>query len=256
MTTHQPIYVQPPALLNMSSEILLQVEKPFYDIPEAGLHWYCTYHSHHREKLSLVPTIQDSCFLFTSAATSNSPSDTSLPRGLTCLQTDDTGSCGNSAFIATESKMVSSLECKPTEILSDGMYISFNDAYISISQDDQSGRLQEVTPDEANKEEFVAQRARGSYIAAVARSYLTFGVFVASQILIPDFGAVRDLNEHIKNAKNNSNRALKFVPIDKNCIRLAAFCDAIFYSNCDLTSQLGFLIALADENGKSNILQF
>ncbi|KAI0994535.1 hypothetical protein K3495_g13645 [Podosphaera aphanis] len=46
-------------------DIIMVVRKPLYGIPEAGTHWWATYHKHHRENLGMEPSTYDPCLLIT-----------------------------------------------------------------------------------------------------------------------------------------------------------------------------------------------
>lgn len=52
-----------------------------------------------------------------------------------------------------------------------------------------------------DKKEFVTDRARGAYIAAVCRPYLTSAFSSSSQIISPDSSAVKALNKNLDLAK-------------------------------------------------------
>lgn len=49
---------------------------------------------------------------------------------------------------------------------------------------------------------------------------------------------------------------LKFVALDSASLRLVAFAVESFATNTDMSSQLGFLIALAERFNKSNIIHY
>lgn len=57
-------------------------------------------------------------------------------------------------------------------------------------------------------------------------------------------------------SEENSNPNLKFILIDITSALLAVFADAAFATNADLTSQLEFLVALADKFINANVLQY
>lgn len=263
-STQRQIFVRPPASLNFPSETLLQVQKPLYGIPEAGLHWFRTYHNHHKFQLYLQPAAHDQCFLYTKRGMASlSLADQSTARGYTCLQTDDTASGGNSQFVALESKMSSRFASKSPILLKEGSHVLFNGARVSlsggiytISQPDHVSKLECIPEQNTSCSDFVSQRARGAYIAAVARPDLTFGYAQASQILSPNLTATKTLNTHIKRSKESQHLNLRFVPLDRSSIQLSVFCDASFASNSDLTSQLGYIIALTDSSRNANIIHY
>lgn len=262
-STQRAIFVRPPSTLNLPSDTVLRVNRPLYGIPEAGLHWFQTYHKHHRERLCLTPSIHDPCFLYTNFGMSSDNKRQPKISGFTCLQTDDTASAGNNAFMVNESKMSKRFDCKPAQTLSEGGTITFNGADIGLvngiyymSQNEHINRLANINEEIVDKSEFVTQRARGAYIASVARPDLSFGFAQASQVIEPDKTAAIKMNKHIARSKANADIQLKFVPVDQKSLRLAVFSDASFASNQDLSSQLGYIIAIADNHGNANIIHY
>jgi len=61
----------------------MQLIKPLYGIPEAGLHWWSTYYKHHRERLEMATSTYDPCLLLTEGGPLG-------PFGLVGMQIDDT----------------------------------------------------------------------------------------------------------------------------------------------------------------------
>lgn len=72
----------------------------------------------------------------------------------------------------------------------------------------------------------------------------------------PTRESAKALNKYISKAKNSPNRGLYFVPLDDASLRLMVFADASFATNADLSSQLGFVICLADKFNKANVLHY
>lgn len=65
---NRDFFIKPPTelatMLGTSSDCILRVMKPLYGVPEAGNHWFATYHKHHTEKLGMSESTYDSCLLF------------------------------------------------------------------------------------------------------------------------------------------------------------------------------------------------
>lgn len=188
--SHRPIFVRPPNVLDLFPQVVLRVEKPLNEIPEAGLNWYQTNYSHHSRKLSLIPAIYDPCYLYTKAVMVRDVSENPVPRWLACLHTDNTASCGNEALFQKESKM-SRFDCKRQQTLSNENHILFNGASISVKDRTYAiimkyhiDNHQKVDSCHVEKPGFVTQRAQGAYIAAVGRPDLTFGFSVRLRSLI------------------------------------------------------------------------
>lgn len=185
------------------------------------------------------------------------------PRGFTCLQTDDTLNAANRTFADMEQKKSSRFICKDAKFLSDENPIRFNGATIYsksgtiyLTQPENISKLSTIETDSISKDEFISQRARGSYIAAVCRPDLTFAFSKAAQVIIPTLDDCKELNKYIKVCMDSPSRGLKFVKLDSASVSVSVFVDASFASNKDMTSQLGFIITLMDNNQTANILHY
>lgn len=55
---------------------------------------------------------------------------------------------------------------------------------------------------------------------------------------------------------DNADRGIKFVKLEINTLRIVVFTDASFANNADLTSQIGYVIVLADSNNDANIIHW
>jgi hypothetical protein len=60
----------------------MRVVKPLYGIAEAGVHWWNTYHKHHREKLHMQTSTFDPCLLISTGGKDDF--------AIVGMQTDDT----------------------------------------------------------------------------------------------------------------------------------------------------------------------
>lgn len=86
-----------PAILNLSSKMFFGILHPLYRLPESSMHWFRIYRNNRRNELSLIAATHDPCLLYTSKCLVNCrPS--SVPYGITCLQTDIILNLGNKAF--------------------------------------------------------------------------------------------------------------------------------------------------------------
>lgn len=148
-------------------------------------------------------------------------------------------------------------DCKEATVLDEGFTIKFNGASISIDkgsyciyQPDHTAKRGHLPHLEVSVESFVFQRARGAYIAAVGRPGLPFGFAHVSKVLKADESCIRFINHFIQLAKENTQLSLKFVPIYSKFVCLAVSSEASFASDADMTSQLGYVITLADASEK------
>jgi hypothetical protein len=275
-TLNRDFYVRPPTelaqQLGLGRDSILRVVKPLYGVPEAGNHWFKTYHSHHTKELSMEQSTYDPCLLY-----SRGPSGF----GVVGLQTDDTLFLADKGFAEQEQVQLqkAGFLAKDREQLQLDKDLKFNGAVvhtenanntITLTQERQCQNLKQVTKTEATttssrgairkdlttKEQYVAQRARGAYIASVCQPEAAFDLSVAAQAKEPTETEIKALNTRIQWQRQNAARGLTFTKLDKNSLQLLVFTDASFANNKDLSSQIGYVLVLADSSGKGNILHW
>lgn len=125
---------------------IMVVRKPLYGIPEAGTHWWATYHKHHRERLGMVTSTYDPCLLISTAKGAF---------GVVGMQTDDTLILGSDEFAALEEKELAEAKfsAKPKDTLSLENPLIFNgcvltqkkgDVAVELRQKEQGKRLKPI----------------------------------------------------------------------------------------------------------------
>lgn len=180
-----------------------------------------------------------------------------------CLQTDDTAYACNDAFSHLEEVMSVEFDTKPAKFLNNGDRLKFNGAIISsngqtfsITEPDHINKLKELDVNSSTAADFVAERARGAYIAAICRPDATYAFSIASQITKPEKKDFKQLNKTISRTLNGVNKGINFIPLDLDTVFMAVFVDAGFAANPDSSSQLGFVITLMDNEGNANIVHY
>jgi hypothetical protein len=268
---NRDFYIRPPPelaqRLGINENLVLKVIKPLYGVPEAGNHWFKTYHSHHIKELSMEQSTYDPCLLYSNE-----------PFGIVGLQTDDTLFIGDTTFAEQEQLQLqkAGFLAKERECLTPNKNIKFNggiiqlqDDGITLTQERQCSNLKLVGKS-ANttssrgvireglsiKEQYVAQRARGAYIASVCQPEAAFDLSVTAQASDPDDKSIKTLNKRLQWQVENAARGIRFVKLDKSSLKLLAFTDASFANNRDLSSQIGYILVLADGAGHANILHW
>jgi hypothetical protein len=248
----------------------LKVIRPLYGIPEAGNHWFATYHAHHTDKLKMKVSTYDPCLLYSHEA----------GFGIVGLQTDDTLFLGDQAFTKAEEVKLQDAKftAKEREKLTLTTPIKFNGGQITLNIDgsiifDQTRQCEnlslvnlksvDITSSRADirkavtpKDQYVAQRARGAYIASVCQPEASFDLSFAAQVINPREEDAKKLNKRLQWQIDNKMRGLRFVPLDLESLKLVVFADASFANNNDNTSQIGFVIVLADESNSANIVHW
>ena len=108
----------------------------------------------------------------------------------------------------------------------------------------------------STKEQYVAQRARGAYVASVCQPEATYDLSVAAQATAVAGDDVKSLNKRLHWQIQNCSRGLRFVKLEKESLQLLAFTDASFANNKDYSSQIGYVLVLADRHNNANILHW
>lgn len=153
------------------------------------------------------------------------------------------------------------LLAKPFEKMTANHPLDFNGFIISladcgrkeINQHKQIRKIQLLTKT-FTKDQYVAQRARGAYIASVSQPQAAFALSYAAQITDPSFDDAQFLNRCLTwQLKGNG---LNFVKLDLQTQRIITFTDSSFANNRDQSSQVGYVILLADAQNNANIIHW
>ncbi|EED12694.1 conserved hypothetical protein [Talaromyces stipitatus ATCC 10500] len=262
----------PPELVHLFPPgTILKVVKPLYGIPEAGNHWFRTYHVHHTDKLNMTTSTYDPCLLHCI--------DQSQGFGIVGMQTDDTLILADNAFANREENEIkrANILCKLREKLTPSNPLKFNGGLIAedaqgitLTQErtcklirsvqdrhaDTTSSRGKVRKDVSPQEQYVAQRALGAYIASVSQPEASFDLSFAAQITNPEKDDIKSLNKRLQWQLDNAERGLRFVRLDLDSLRLVIFVDSCFANNKDFSSQIGFVIVLSDAANNANIVHW
>ena len=95
LNLNQKFYILPPpeliSIFGASFDYVVKVMKPLYGIPEAGNHWFATYHTLYKEKLGRKESIYNPCLFYSSG-----------PFCIVEMQTNDTLILANNNFASKE----------------------------------------------------------------------------------------------------------------------------------------------------------
>ena len=245
------IFVRLPAeLKNKYPEgTLLRVVKPLYGLAESGTYWFETYSQHHQRELHMKPSAFDPCLLISDSG----------PFGITGLQTDDTLNIGTTDFLDLEDKALTEagIKARPQKILKDGSTEDFNGSRIIIREHEvsaiqkgQAEKLELLDPKAPSPElmkKYVEQRARGAYISSICQPEAAFDYSTAAQHIEPGPKEAKTLNARIKWQMDNKDRGLTYVELKTEELKLYVFVDGSFANNKDMSSQIGYIIVLGNE---------
>ena len=153
------IFIRAPKELELPPGKILKALRPLYSLPEAALHWWKTYHGHHKDKLEMIDTAYDPCLLHTPGAlayvkrrSNDANKDIEQAKGVVCLQTDDTLNIGNQSFEGREEEGISRFRTKPKQYLKDDTPTRFNGATITLNGEG----IDICQPNQARKVKLVA----------------------------------------------------------------------------------------------------
>lgn len=200
--------------------------------------------------------------------------------GIVGLQTDDTLFLANDCFANEEqTKLKAQFPAKEREKLTTGHQLGFNGCIITLNsikdiltltQERQCKSLtlidEAITTSTSSrgavrsgltiKDQYIAQRAKGAYIASMSQPETAFDLSFAAQTTNPLKDDVNALNKRLKWQMDNKLRGLNFVKLDINRLRLYIFTDASFANNKDFSSQIGYVLVLADSSNQANLIHW
>jgi hypothetical protein len=237
---------------------IMVVLKPLYGVAEAGTHWWATYSKHHREKLLMTTSTYDPCLLVTT---------TREAFGIVGMQTDDTIILGNEQFSAREEQELAQAKytAKPKEkltpttpLLFNGCVLSLRGTQMILCQKDQGKKLRKVDTksptsagshdlEQQQRQQYIEQRARGAYIASICQPEAAYDLSVAAQHQNPNKDDVATLNKRLQWQMEHLGRGITYIPLELATAKLFVFVDGSFANNKDLSSQIGYVIILANE---------
>jgi len=260
------IYIYPPTGLGLAKGQLLKIVWPLYGLPEAGTHWVNTYLAYYKDQLNMRHSAFDACLL------ANTEDEAT---GFIAVQVDDTLIAANKQFLVKEAAELqkAGFLSKPLEHLIKGSTLRFNGINVKqadeiiVTQEQQIHRLEPITTEKGSlpsmeklsdklKQEYIAQRARGAYIAASCQPERSFDYAYAAQYPDPTYEQLQKLNTAIEWQKNNETRGIRYTKLDVETLQIVIFTDSSFANNEDMSSQIGYVIVIVDDSGRANVVDW
>ena len=243
------IYIDRPCPeFSLNPDQCLQLLKPLYGLCESGDLWHATLDRHHRKDLGMKPLDSDPALYHLMID--------GILAGLSGSYVDDILRCGTKAFRR---------HCLPTnkrfEIAADEeipcTFTGFRLSYDSRQavQLDQCRYVEKIKPipEDGTYKDLASLRMQLAWLSH-SRPDLLFEVSQLTQVTEDAFdessiAIIKQTNNVVKMA-HRDEVTLKFPQLDINTLRIIGISDASFANNKDLTSQLGFLVFLADGNDR------
>ena len=155
--------------------------------------------------------------------------------------------------------LAADLMTKSYEKLTSEQSMEFNefiitlDNSIKINQMKQAKKIQLLSKTFI-KDQYVAQRVRGAYIAIVSQSQAAFALSYAAQVTEPTYEDAEYLNRCL--LWQLKAKDLTFVQLNMTTLRIVTFTDFSFVNNKDLFSQIEYVIVLTDAQNNANIIHW
>ncbi len=105
------------------------------------------------------------------------------------------------------------------------------------------------------REQYVTQRARETYLTSICQSEASFDLSRAVQSTEMSSDDVNALNKRLKWQIINQIKDLRYVKLNQLFLRLVIFTDSFFANNRDSSSQIDYVICLADST-HANVLHW
>ena len=245
------IFIKPDEI-ELSQEELIQIIKPLYGLSDSGDYWDETLRIHHLENLKMKQSTGDLSLFFKRLGNklvgiSGSYVDDLLGTG--------TKSLNDSSTIETNQTFETKDQTK-NEIKFTGLSINGKNKTKSISQSEYIRNI-ELLPKTTTFDLFRSMRAKLNWISN-SRPDISCAVSMASAVTEKLFNEskVKNLNSVIKHLKKTENMKLKFPPLDQETLKIVVYSDASFANNDDLSSQIGYIVFLSDNNENCSFLTY
>ncbi len=106
------------------------------------------------------------------------------------------------------------------------------------------------------RNQYIAQRARKTYLISICQSEASFDLFRAAQLIEIISDDIISLNKRLNWQIINQSRDLKHVRLNLTSLRLMIFTDSSFVNSRDLSSQIDYVICLTDFINTTNIIHW
>lgn len=179
--------------------------------------------------------------------------------GLLAVYVDDTLAAGTSSFEKLTDKIPQEFESKPKEhppLLFAGININkLEDGYF-LEQADYISKIDLLKPD-TEFDEFRTTRHKLAWVSHT-RPEILAGVNILSQVTNETYQKedLRIINSLIKHLKKYPDLGLKYRKINMDTTEILVFSDGSFSGNNDRSSQVGYIIMLADNENNGNIIDY
>lgn len=254
------VYIRPKKedlhLFDLNDGQVLKLKMPLYGVCDAGDYWGVTMDEHLINDIGMTPTPGDPA-LYVKIINENGRTNVV---GITGSYVDDSINGGKGRFQDMTMNTLRKFESKPR--IYDtfdffGMQIETRaDGILCMNQKYYANNLTTI-PNDVSFPEFRRTRALFSWMLH-SRPDMACYANRAAQVTEKTYGPdkIRELNTGIRKVKETPMKGLSYGPMKNDELHLRVYADASFSTNDDLSSQLGFITLLSDNEGQCHILDY
>ena len=240
------VYIKPSPEFKLSPNQLLKLLKPLYGLADSGDYWGRTLRKHLLNDIGMSASTTDGALFFKKIANQLA--------GLCATHVDDCLHAGNEKYLQISESIERKFQCRDREfdkIQFSGVNIeTYNDGFC-IHQERYIHTI-ETLPKDVNFAHYSSLRAKLMWLIQT-RPDIACAVAQSTQVTETRFNVDphthrKLLNSVVRHLHKTSEQRLMYPKLDKESLRLQTYSDASYSNNYDGTSQLGYIIFLADKD--------
>lgn len=245
------VYVKPAREFRLPEGALLRLLKPLYGLADSGDYWNVTMARHLKEDLMMRPTTLD-LSLFVRRVHGKIT-------GLAGMYVDNSLHAGTYELLEETKKTEAKFKSRGMEMdrfTFAGIEVKTIAEGILLHQQDYATGLK-LVPVDASFKLFRSARMQLQWMVHT-RPDVACAVNCAAQVTESLFGRrhVDEINSAIRRIKGSPARGLLQRKLDPETLSIRVYADALFANNENLTTQLGYVLALCDGEGRCNLLHY
>lgn len=245
------VFIKPSREFELNPDQLLQLLKPLYGLPDSGDYWHTTFAQHIEKDLGMTRMVGDLSTFFKYIR--------GRLAGIAGTYVDDCLMTGNDEFRKLTDKTLQRFDSRDRVVDNftfAGIELETSDDGFLLHQGKQADKLR-ILPLEATFSQFKSAVMSLAWLCHT-RPEISCVVAQAAQVTqnVFDADAVKQINSTIRAVKREPRKGIKHRKLDLNSLRLQVYSDSSFANNRDSSSQLGYLIVMADASNRCNILQY